>query len=175
VRFEQAEATDYLTSAAGFDLVTCLGATWIGDGLIGTLKLMKPALRDGGLLVVGEPYWKEPPPDEARRALGGKPGSFVELGGMVDRFDAAGCELLEMVLSDAESWDRYAASQWWLLSDWLRANPDDRDAPAIREFFTYTRRSYLAYGNRYFGWGAFVLRSSTRTPGCTGSAAFPDA
>jgi SAM-dependent methyltransferase len=159
VRFEPAEAAEFLASAAGYDLVGCLGATWIGDGLLGTLKLMKPAVRDGGLLVVGEPYWKEPPPDEARRAMGGSPDSFLELGSLVDRFEAAGCELLEMVLADQESWDRYASSQWWLLSDWLKANPDDEDAPAIKDFFSYTRKSYLTFGNRYFGWGAFVLRA----------------
>ena len=158
VRFEAAEATAYLTGARDFDAAVCLGATWIGGGLVGTLRLMAPALATDGIVVVGEPYWKEQPPDEARRAMGGDPDSFVELGGMVDRFAEAGFELLDMVLADADSWDRYAASQWWPLSDWLRAHPDEPDAPQIREFFHYTRRSYLTYGHRYFGWGAFVLR-----------------
>jgi SAM-dependent methyltransferase len=158
LRFEAAEATSYLPGAAGFDVVTCLGATWIGNGLVGTLRLLAPALADGGIIVVGEPYWKEPPPDEARRAMGGDPDSFVELGSIVDRMAEADVELIDMVLADADSWNRYAASQWWLLSDWLRAHPEDPDAPRIREFFHYTRKSYLTYGNRYFGWGAFVVR-----------------
>ena len=158
VRFEAADATAFLAGARDFDVAVCLGAASIGDGLVGMLRLMAPALAAGGVVVVGENYWKEPPPDEARRALGGDWDSYVELGGMVDRFAEADFELLDMVLADDDSWDRYAASQWWLLSDWLRANPDDPDAPRIREFFHYTRRSYLTYGRRYFGWGAFVLR-----------------
>ena len=44
-----------------FDVVSCIGATWIGNGLVGTLDLMKRALAPGGLLLVGEPYWIDPP------------------------------------------------------------------------------------------------------------------
>ncbi|MFW5709334.1 MAG: SAM-dependent methyltransferase, partial [Chloroflexota bacterium] len=48
-----------------FDVVACIGATWIGGGLAGTIDLMKTALKsDGGLLLIGEPYWYAPAPLE---------------------------------------------------------------------------------------------------------------
>ncbi len=65
VSFVEADAGKYLAEANGFDVVSCIGATWIGNGLVGTLELMQRALKPGGLLLVGEPYWIEPPPEAA--------------------------------------------------------------------------------------------------------------
>jgi hypothetical protein len=69
-------------------------------------------------------------------------------------------ELAEMVMADHDSWDRYEVSQWMTLNDWLRDNPNDPDATAIREWLNTNRRAYLRFGRRYFGWGVFVLREA---------------
>ena len=158
VRFEQGDAAAYAAEPAGFDIVSCVGATWIGDGLTGTLDLMRPALREGGILLVGEPYWIAEPPEAAYQALGVGPNTFTTLAGTADRFAKAGVELVEMVLADQDSWDRYVASQWWTVSDWLRENPHDPEAPAMRDFLDRSRQSYLEYNRDYLGWGVFVLR-----------------
>ncbi|MFG1700161.1 hypothetical protein [Nonomuraea sp. NPDC049309] len=78
--------------------------------------------------------------------------------GTADRAEEAGFELIEMVLADPDSWDRYMAPQWWALSDWLCAYPGHPDVPALRDFLTRSRRSHLEYGRDYLGWGVFVLR-----------------
>ncbi|NYI07885.1 SAM-dependent methyltransferase [Allostreptomyces psammosilenae] len=158
VRFEQGDAGAYRPEPGGYDVVSCVGATWIGGGLTGTIELMRPALREGGLLLVGEPYWTEEPPPAAPEALGLARDDCATLEGTLDRFEAAGVELLEMVLADPDSWDRYMATQWWTMSDWLREHPDDPDAPAMRGVLDRARRSHLAYQRRYLGWGVFVLR-----------------
>jgi hypothetical protein len=141
-----------------YDVVSCIGATWIGGGLVGTLELMKPALKRGGLLLVGEPYWIDPPPHEAYRVVGVGEDDYTSLLGTLDRIESAGCELVEMVLADDDSWDRYVAAQWRTVSDWLRDNPDDPDAPELREWHRQNQRAYLQYQRRYFGWGVFVMR-----------------
>lgn len=46
------------------DLAACVGATWIGNGVAGTVELLDRSLRPGGLMLIGEPYWRQPPPDE---------------------------------------------------------------------------------------------------------------
>ena len=63
-----------------------------------------------------------------------------------------------MVLADGDSWDRYEASQWGTVADWLIANPDDPDHAAMRRFLDENRRTYLRWGRRYLGWGVFVTR-----------------
>ncbi|HEY1174979.1 MAG TPA: methyltransferase domain-containing protein [Phytomonospora sp.] len=158
--FVAGDAGAYRAEAGAFDVVSCVGATWIGGGLAGTLDLMKPALAPDGLLLVGEPYWIDEPPAGAREALGVGGDTVVSLSGTLDRFEEAGCELVEMVHADLDSWDRYYASQWRTADDWLRANPEDPEAPAMREFIAAQRRSYVDYGRRYLGWGVFMTRAA---------------
>ncbi|TDE22713.1 class I SAM-dependent methyltransferase [Nonomuraea mesophila] len=158
VALVEANAATYEDTPESFDIVSCIGATWIGNGLQGTLSLMRRHLRRNGIALVGECFWTTPPPEEAYEALGIADGLFTSLAGTADRIEDSGFELLEMVLSDQDGWDRYVASQWWTISDWLRDNPDDPDAPALREFLARARRSHLEYGRDYLGWGVFVIR-----------------
>ncbi|MFF5208266.1 SAM-dependent methyltransferase [Streptosporangium sp. NPDC000396] len=158
LRFERGDAGSYRAEPGAFDVVSCIGATWIGGGLEGAIELMLPALKDDGILLVGEPYWISEPPGEAYESFGFGPEAFSSLAGIFERFEGAGVEVLEMVLADQDSWDRYVASQWWTLSDWLRDNPDDPDVEEVREFLDRARRSHVAYGRRHLGWGVFVLR-----------------
>jgi SAM-dependent methyltransferase len=141
-----------------YDVVSCIGATWIGTGLAGTIALMRRSLAPDGLMLVGEPYWTEPPPEEAYEVTGQRREDFTSLAGTLDRFEAAGVELVEMVLADGDSWDRYVAAQWWTVQRWLAANPDHPDAADMRRYLTASRRSHLLYQRRYLGWGVFVLR-----------------
>jgi SAM-dependent methyltransferase len=159
VTFVQGDAGKYPRDEHAFDIVSCIGATWIGDGLQGTVQLMKRALKDkNGLLLVGEPYWIDPPPDEAVEALTETKQGFTSLEGTLDRLEDEGLDLVEVVLANEDSWERYEASQWMSGSNWLRDHPDDPDAPAFREWLEHNRRAYLRYGRRYLGWGVFVLR-----------------
>ena len=158
ITFVEADAGQYLAEAKGYDVVGCVGATWIGGGIVGTLKLMQPALKDGGLLLVGEPYWIEPPPQEAYVSAGVGEDDFTSLMGTLERIESAGLEVVEMVLANQDSWDRYVASQWLTVDDWLRANPTDPDAQTMREWIAHSKRDYLLYGRRYLSWGVFVLR-----------------
>jgi SAM-dependent methyltransferase len=163
LRFEHGDAGAYEATEAepgGYDLVSCLGATWIGGGLAGTLELMRRAARPEALLIVGEAYWRTEPSPEACDALGMEPEEFASLAGTNERFEAAGLELVEMVLADPDGFDRYVASQWRTISDWLRDHPDHEDVGDMREFLRHSRESHLAHGRDVLGWGAFVLRSN---------------
>lgn len=142
-------------AVGSFDVVSCIGATWIGGDLRGTLDIMKRHVEPQGWLVVGEVYWKRPPSEELAARYGQE---FADLTGTLDVFEAAGVDLVEMVLSSDDKWDRYAASQWLNVSDWLRANPDHPDAPGMRAERDASRRHYLSEEREALGWGVFVGR-----------------
>ncbi|MCL4249605.1 MAG: class I SAM-dependent methyltransferase [Anaerolineae bacterium] len=158
--FTQEDAGKYVAQPGQFDVVSCIGATWIGNGLVGTINLLKPALKTDGLMLIGEPYWIGAPPPGAHEALGVQPDDFTSLIGTLDRIESTGMELIEMVLANQDDWDRYEAMQWQTLSDYLRAHPDNATAQAAWEWKAKDRRAYLEYGRRYLGWGVFVLRSA---------------
>lgn len=158
INFVQGDAGDYPQEFHEFNIVSCIGATWIGGGLVGTLKLMQTALRPGGLLLVGEPYWIDEPPEEAYPLLSDQRDTFATLAGTLDRFEQAGTELVEMVMANPDTWDRYEAAKWMTIHQWLKNNPDDPDSGELRRWNDEARRTYLTYGRRYLGWGVFVLR-----------------
>jgi SAM-dependent methyltransferase len=139
-----------------FGVVACIGATWIGGALAGTLEIMKRHTEPGAFVLVGDVYWARPPSPELAARYGQE---FADLAGTLDIFEAAGLDLVEMVLATDADWDRYAASQWLNVAEWLDANPDDPDAGAVRAERDESRRRYLAEGRGTLGWGVFVARS----------------
>ncbi|MEO8329218.1 MAG: class I SAM-dependent methyltransferase [Candidatus Nanopelagicales bacterium] len=157
VTFQHADAAQAVLEPQSFDVVSCIGASWIGGGLAGTVELMRPRLAPGGLLLVGEPFWHQEPPKAALNALNCDPDDFTSLSGTMHRFEAAGLQLVEMVIADPDDWDRYEAAQWWTVTEWLRGNPQHQDAAEMQTFLDTSRQSYLSFGRQYLGWGVFVL------------------
>ncbi len=141
------------------DLAACLGATWIGDGVAGTIDLLARSLRPGGLLLVGEPYWRIEPPDQetVEGCHARSRDDFASLPRLVDRFDELGWDLVEMVLADQDSWDRYAAAQWLAVRRWLDAHPGDELAADMRADLALSRRRHIRYQRDHLGWGVFAL------------------
>ena len=165
VTFLQDDAAGFLANnSAGFDVVSCLGATWIGNGFSGSLELMKTAKQGSdGLLLVGEPFWSQPPPEHANVGW----GESRSLENIYEDAENAGLEIIEMVMANQDEWDRFEASQWKAISDWLRDNPDHPNSREFSEKMEKSRCNYLRYDRRYLGWGVFVLRQarSSRPPG----------
>jgi SAM-dependent methyltransferase len=139
------------------DVASCLGATWIGGGVAGTIELLDRSLRPRGVLLIGEPYWLKEPPDQATvEACHAAREDFVGLPDLVRQFDALGWDLIELVLADPNSWDRYHGAQWRSIRLWLDANPDDELAPAFRTELSALPRQHIVC-REYLGWGVFAL------------------
>ncbi len=163
VEFREGDAGDPTIVTGRFGVVSCIGATWIGGGLSGTLQLMDNWLASDGWLLVGEPYWAEEPSTSLREVF--EVGQdFVDLAGTLGRFEADGLDLVEMLLSNIDDWDRYATSQWLNVARWLDSHRDDPEATEVRAIRDAGRRLYLAEERRCLGWGVFVLRRLDTDP-----------
>jgi SAM-dependent methyltransferase len=138
------------------DVVSCVGATWIGGGFDGTLQLMLPLVQPGGLLVVGECHLRHGAPEHL--APPGALDDFSPLATLLDVVEAHELELVEMVLSSTDEWDRYVASQWNTVQQYLAAHPEDPDAEALRVWNADARRRYLTWERDAIGWGMLVMR-----------------
>jgi SAM-dependent methyltransferase len=156
--FIEGDAAQYTPEANVYGLVSCIGATWIGGGMVGTIEKMQPALKREGLLLVGEPYWIKPPTAAVLERIGFEENEYTSLAGTVARIESTGMELVEMVLANQDSWDRYEASQWFTVDNWLRANANDPDAEPLKAWIAENKKVYLAYQRAYLGWGIFVTR-----------------
>ena len=158
VEFIHGDAAGFVTDEK-VGLAACVGATWIGGGIAGTIELLAQSLRAGGIILIGEPYWLQLPPTEdvAKGCLAGSISDFLILPELLASFGHLGYDVVEMVLADPDSWDRYEAAKWLTMRRWLDANPNDDFAKDVRAKLTSEPERYAAYTRQYLGWGVFAL------------------
>jgi SAM-dependent methyltransferase len=158
VEFIHGDAAGYV-SARKVDVAACVGATWIAGGVAGTIGLLARSLRGGGIILVGEPYWRQLPPtdDVAKGCLAHSTADFLTLPELLASFGQLGHDVVEMVLADQDGWDRYEAAKWLTMRRWLEANPADELTKEVRAQLTAEPGRYAAYTREYLGWGVFAL------------------
>lgn len=158
VTFIHGDATGYVSDdKAG--VAACVGATWIAGGVAGTIELLARSLCPGGIILIGEPYWRRLPPTEdvAKGCLAHSISDFLMLPELLESFAHLDCDVIEMVLADQDGWDRYEAAKWFTMRRWLEANPDDELAGDVRAKLTSEPMRYATYTREYLGWGVFAL------------------
>lgn len=160
VEFIHGDAAGYVSDEK-VGVAACVGATWIAGGVVGTIELLAKSLLPGGIILIGEPYWRLLPPTEdvARGCLACSISDFLLLPELLASFSHVGYDVVEMVLADQDSWDRYEAAKWLTMRRWLDANPDDEFAEEVRAKLASEPERYAAYTREYLGWGVFALMS----------------
>ena len=158
VKFIHGDASGYEADEK-VGVAACLGATWIGGGVVGTIQLLAESLCPGGIILLGEPYWRQLPPTEdiAKGCHAGSISDFLMLPELLASFADLGYDVVEMVLADQDSWDRYEAAKWLTMRRWLETNPGDDFAKDVRAELTSEPKRYAAYTREYLGWGVFAL------------------
>ena len=153
VKFIHGDAAGYVSDEKA-GVAACLGATWIAGGVVGTIELLARSLRTGGIILVGEPYWRQLPPRKMlpRGVLPTQSPQFPLLPELLASFGHLGYDVVEMVLADEDGWDRYEAAKWLTMRRWLEANPDDEFAKDVRDKLTSEPERYAAYTREYLGW-----------------------
>ena len=142
-----------------FDVVCLVGASWIWQGYEPTLRALTAFAKPGGLLVVGEPYWKQTPAPEylEREELGAD--DFPSLADYLACARELGLEPLWMRGASEQDWDRYEMDQGASLDRFARENPDHPDLAAIREKHVLARDTYLRWGRDTLGFALWVFRT----------------
>lgn len=148
------------SSEKRFDVVGCIGATWIGNGVEGTADLLRRNMTPGGILLIGEPFWRVIPTAEEAAEMGFSADEFSSsLHELVTRFGECELDVVEMFISSEDDWDRYVAPKWLTMSRWLDDNPDDPMAGEVRTELTARQLSYTRLQRHMLGWGIFALKS----------------
>ena len=143
---------------ATLDLASCIGASWIYEGHEGTLKALGEMAQPGGLVLVGEPFWRtEPDPDYLELTghdadLCGTHSSNVQTG--VD----LGLSLLYTVVSNEDDWDRYEGLQWQAAERYAATHPGDPDVEQLLQTSHKSRDAYLRWGRDCLGWAMYLFR-----------------
>jgi len=145
----ESDGREFPLKAEAWDVALCLGATFVWDDLDGTLSALVPAVRPGGHVVVGEPYWRRAAP------VGIDTMGYVSLSETGAKVERHGVSLIGLISSSTDDWDRYESLHWRAVEDWLAENDDDDDE--IRRTNEERKRRYLARRDA-FGWAMFLAR-----------------
>lgn len=158
VKFIHGDAAGYV-SEQKVDVAACVGATWIAGGIAGTAALLAQSLSPGGIILIGEPFWRQLPPTEevAQGCQAHAISDFYTLPALIAYWGHLGYDVVEMVLADQDGWDRYEAAKWLTMRRWLEANPGDEFAPEVRAQLNSEPTRYATYTREYLGWGVFAL------------------
>jgi SAM-dependent methyltransferase len=153
VTFRLGDAAGVAHEPGSYDAGLCLGASFVYGSLADTVETLEPAVRPGGHVVVGEPYWRRLPlPD----AYEDRADPWTTLEGTVTIFETTGLPVVSVIASSDDDWDRYETLHWQAVERWLAENPGDPDASDIRARHKRAKRVYLRHGRDMLGWAIFV-------------------
>ena len=155
VSFELGNAADASLEPLAYDAALCLGASFVYGGLVQTIDALEPAVRPGGFVVVGEPYWKRLPLPTDYEDRG---DPWTTLEGTVVMFETTGIPVVSVIASSEDDWDRYETLHWLAVERWLSESQGDPDAEEIRRRHESSKRTYLRHGREHLGWAIFVGR-----------------
>jgi len=147
----------YAFEKASFDVAMCLGATFIWNGYRQTIQTMREAIKPGGRLVIGEPFWStdQIPPEYAQA----QPyQTEVELLNIAQQ---EGFDIEYRLISSMEDWDRYASDNWYGLIRWIEENPSHPERQQVIDYLHDKQQDYLTMQRKYMGWAIFVLAPMT--------------
>ena len=158
IELVHADAREFPLERGRYDAALCLGASFVWGGLTETVAALAPAVRGGGFVAVGEPYWRTWPLPQGFELAEGE--DFVPLAQTVARFEAAGPSVVTMIASSQDDWDAYESLHWQTLDAWLSEHPDDPEAVSFRELGEHYRQRYLRWTRELLGWAIFVGRAA---------------
>jgi cyclopropane fatty-acyl-phospholipid synthase-like methyltransferase len=144
-----------------FDMTMCIGASFVYNGFVGTIKALKKMTKPNGLLIVGEPYWMKEPDDEYLEMSGIKKEEFNSHFRNIDIGKKEGLNCIYTLASNHDDWDYYETLQWWSAYDYMTAYPDDPDNPELLDTIENAKIGYLLYGRDTLGWAIYIFKRIT--------------
>ena len=141
-----------------FDLVACIGASWIYGGHRSTLLATTKMASRESWIVVGEPYWRREPSMEYLDAIGEERSNYGRHYDNCMIGKELGLELVYTLVSSQDDWDVYEGLQWYAAEEWAMEHPDDPDVDEVLRRVRGNKEIYLQWGRETLGWAIYVFK-----------------
>ncbi|HEX2964872.1 MAG TPA: class I SAM-dependent methyltransferase [Syntrophorhabdaceae bacterium] len=159
LQFLEMDGAEYVPDTPeSFDLVACIGASWIYGGHKGTLNATQKMAAAKSWIVVGEPYWRQEPEREYLEAIGMTQNDFGRHHQNAEAGREFGLELAYTLVSSKDDWDRYEGLQWYAAESWASDHRDDPDVQTVLKRVRESKAAYLRWGRETLGWAIYVFR-----------------
>ncbi len=148
IEVQTADASQFELEPDAWDAALCLGASFVWGTMSEAATVLSRAVRPGGFVAIGEPFWRQWPLPEGIDDMG-----YVTLQETVERLEAAGLATTGIIAASDDDWDRYESLHWRAMEEWLPRRPD-----AVRDEHERRRRDYFRFERALLGWAIFVGR-----------------
>ena len=157
----ESDANSFLKSRPGrtFDAALCVGSSHAFGTYILSLEALASCVKPGGIVVMGEGYWKKKPDPEYLTALGGEESEMTSHAGNIRAAIDRGYTPLWCCTVTDDEWDEYEWGYSRGIETFIRENPDDPDAAPMIEKSRSWRETYITWGRDTLGFGLYVLRA----------------
>jgi SAM-dependent methyltransferase len=141
VRLVVGDARSFPAEPGSFDLVCSVGAvSRIGD--------LAALARPGGLVLLGDGYWRNPPSGDYLHALGATIDDMLDWQATLATGAPHGLTLVKALPSSVEQWDGYEAT--WAANGerYAAEHPGEPGLPEFLDWIRNGRRRYTELGGR---------------------------
>ena len=153
------DATSFYLEEGRYDLVLCLGTAPVFGGFEAALHTLRPALRGGGCIIIGEPSAEPPLPRRYQEYLDAFGWEILSGKSLLRITDDSGYETLFALRSTEDEWDRYMGLQWKAIFDRARSRPEDEQLQEFAEWARDEQETYLRFQRHLVDWNIFLLRT----------------
>jgi hypothetical protein len=122
-----------------------------------TLQAFLQLLRPGGLVLIGEGYWKKDPAPEYLEFLDATVEDHVPHARNIEIAEELGLVPLYALTSNQDEWDEYEGLYCRGIELYTHANPQDPDSPAMQERIRNWRKAYYKWGRDTLGFGLYLF------------------
>lgn len=141
-----------------FAAALCIGSSHAYGDYESTLKALKELVMPGGLILMGEGYWKQPPSPEYLEHLGATPDELSKHAENVSRAAKLGLTPLYSLVSSDDDWDHYEGLYALTMERYVYDHPEDPDSVEFRNYIRDWYDGYLRWGRDTLGFGLYLFR-----------------
>src|SRR4029079_15707774 len=157
LHLDDIDIRDLQRDPATFHLSVLLGGGGMPGGMAGICRQLKTWTRSGGYILIGESYLRARPHAEYLALLGGPDSQFLDHRGNVQAGIEAGLVPMHATTASLDEWDEYEWKYSRAIERYLREQPDDPDAKAMRERSRRWRDAYLKWGRDVLGFAVYLF------------------
>ena len=158
VEFVQADAANWRPDRMA-DLAICIGSTHIFGGIGAAAGALAGLVRQGGVVLLGDGYWRSVPAAEHLRAFAMDVHELADLQATVASVEHQNLVPVAVQPSSQAEWDDY---EWSLIRSvelWAIENPNDPDGEGFLSRTHLMRDSFLEWRRTAMG---FVLVAAVK-------------
>lgn len=151
--FDAAEFTE-----GELDLAACIGSTHAVSNFEQALQDLSSLVRPGGLILLGEGYWKQEPDPDYLAFLKAEPHDLGTRESYSLLAKDMGTEALKCHESTPDDWSEYEDTYADNIIRYIKANPDDPDADEMSQRIRMWREAYVKWGRDTMGFALYLFR-----------------